>query len=120
MRARQAKRTHYSEMPADPRFAAVVKAFAGAAGVTREERKGFGSGALKVRGKIFAMMSSKGKFVVKLPKGRVEQLVESGKGGRFDPGGGRVMKEWFELGDAGADWVGLAKEARAFVAKRKG
>jgi hypothetical protein len=113
----QAKKTHYTEMAEEPRFAAVVKAFARTTGVSREERKGFGSGALKVKGKIFAMMSSRGKFVVKLPNGRVDELVAGRKGQRFDPGGGRVMKEWFEVGDARADWVALAKEACAFVGK---
>ena len=66
--------------------------------------------ALKVNGKIFAMMSSKGKFVLKLSKKRVDELVSSGKGERFDPGHGRVMKEWVVVGDEKADWVELAKE----------
>jgi hypothetical protein len=35
----------------------------------------FGSSALKVHGKIFAMVSSAGQFVVKLPEARVDQLV---------------------------------------------
>jgi hypothetical protein len=81
----------------DPRFEAVVEAFAGKAGVSREERKGLGSGALKVKGRIFAMMSSKGKFVVKLPKARVDELVSGAQGEQFNPGGDRVMKEWFEV-----------------------
>jgi hypothetical protein len=110
---------HYSEREEEPRFAAVVEAFAGKARVSREQRKGFGSGALKVKGEIFAMMSSKGKFVVKLPKARVDELVSGDKGQRFDPGGGRVMKEWFEVEDAKMDWVGLAEEACAFVGKAK-
>jgi hypothetical protein len=74
----------------DPRFVAVVETFANDRRVSRERRKGFGSGALKVNGKIFAMMSSKGKFVVKLPKKRVDELVSGSKGERFDPGHGRI------------------------------
>ena len=101
-------------------FEQVVEAFAGNVGVSREERKGFSFGALKVIGKIFAMMSSKEKFVVKLPKARVDELVSGSKGERFDPGGGRVMKEWFVVEDAKADWVALAKEACAFVGRGKG
>jgi hypothetical protein len=68
-----------------------------------------------VNGKIFAMMSSKGKFVVKLPKTRVDKLVSSGKGERFDPGHGTIMKEWVvvETGEAGG--IELAKEAHQFV-----
>jgi hypothetical protein len=76
------------------RFAPVVSAFAGIRTVSRGKGKGFGSGALKVNGKIFAMMSSKGEFVVKLPKERVDELLRSGQGERFDPGHGRLMKEW--------------------------
>ncbi len=99
----------------DPRFAPVVEAFAKDRSVTRESRKGFGSGALKVNAKIFAMMSSKGKFVVKLSKKRVDELVSSRKGERFDPGHGRVMKEWFVVGTSEANWVELAEEAYQFV-----
>ena len=114
---KKSSRIHYSEREEDPRFTAVVKAFAETTGVSREERQGFGSGPLKVKGKIFAMMSSKGKFVVKLPKARVDQLVIDGGGERFDPGGGRAMKEWFEAHDARTDWVALAREAFAFVGR---
>lgn len=109
------KKTKKQELPeADPLFESVAKAFAKVHGVTREERKGFGSGALKVNGKIFAMMSSKGQFVVKLPKQRVDGLVSSGGAERFVPGPGRVMKEWAEI--EGRDgWLELAREACDFV-----
>jgi TfoX/Sxy family transcriptional regulator of competence genes len=58
------------------RFAAVVEALAGEANVSvgQKGRRGFGSSALQVNGKIFAMVSSSGSFVVKLPKQRVEEL----------------------------------------------
>ena len=98
----------------DPRFSPVVAAFAKDRAVTYGG-KGFGSTGLKVNGKLFAMMSSKGKFVAKLPKGRVAELVEQGKGEYFDPGHGRLMKEWVSLDGAPASWVGLAKEALRFV-----
>jgi hypothetical protein len=103
----------------DPLFVLVVKAFARARSVSRESRKGFGSGALKVNGKIFAMMSSKGKFVVKLPKNRVDELVSGSKGERFDPGHGRIMKEWFVAGAGKANWVELAEEAFLYVKQAK-
>lgn len=48
-----------------------------------------------MNGKILAMISSKSKFVLKLSKERVDELVSTGKGERFDPGHGKVMKEWF-------------------------
>ncbi len=103
----------------DPRFVPVVEAFVKDRSVNRESRKGFGSDALKVNGKIFAMMSSKGKFVVKLPKERVDELVSSGKGERFDPGHGRIMKEWVVVGTGTMNWVELAKEAYGFVKQAK-
>lgn len=75
----------------------------------------FGSTGLKVGGKIFAMLV-KGKLVVKLPRHRVEELIADGSGSAFDPGHGRVMKEWVTVdpSDAG-QWIRLAEEARAFV-----
>src|SRR4051812_8860447 len=77
--------------------------------------KGFGSGALKVGGRIFAMLAG-GRLVVKLPRRRVDALVAAGGGERFDPGHGRVMKEWLSLAPgAEDDWLDLATEALAFV-----
>jgi len=99
----------------DPRFARVVKAFAGNRYVGYRTGKGFGSNALKVNDKIFAMMSSKGEFVVKLPKARVAALVEAGKGAYFDPGRGRLMKEWLAVESEARNWIALAKEACDFV-----
>ena len=99
----------------DPRFARVVVAVAGKRDVTRESRRGFGSGALKVNGKIFAMMTSRAEFVVKIPKGRVDELVDQGVGDRFEPGPGRVMKEWLALDRHPERWTELAKEAYQFV-----
>jgi hypothetical protein len=104
----------------DTRFARVVNAFAKDQIVSCGGTKGFGSGALKVKGKIFAMLSSKREFVVKLPRGRVDELVESGEGRRFDLGRGRQMKEWLVIKAARADWTDLAKEACEFVKRGKG
>lgn len=102
--------------PLHPGFAKVVKAFAEDRHVTPPgSGKGFGSSALKVDGKIFAMMSSKDRFVVKLPKERVTKLVKDGKGDNFDPGRGKLMKEWLEVKIPQAQWMALAKEARDFV-----
>jgi hypothetical protein len=103
----------------DPAFAPVVAALAGKRDVSRESRKGFGSGALKVNGKIFAMMASKGEFVVKIAKARVDELVSEGVGHRFEPGPGRVMKEWLALKDRQELWVELANEAYRFVRARE-
>jgi len=79
-------------------------------------RKAFGSSGLKVDNKVFAMVSSRGEFVVKLPRERVDDLVTSGDGTRFDPGHGRLMKEWLVVSPSSKlDWLSLAKEALAFV-----
>jgi len=98
----------------DPRFAPVVRALSRERDVTYGG-KGFGSSGLKVKGKLFAMMSSKGNFVAKLPKTRVTELVQQGKGEYFDPGHGRLMTEWVSLAGSPASWVDLAKEALRFV-----
>lgn len=100
------------------RFSAVVAALADEPGVTHGQggKKGFGSSALQVNGKIFAMVSSAGAFVVKLPRRRVEALEAGGVGQRFDPGHGRLMKEWLAVHQGTTEeWVSLAREALDFV-----
>lgn len=104
----------------EERYAALVEEFLGDTDV-EQSGKGFGSYALKVRGKIFAMLSSQGRLVVKLPRQRVDALVASGDGERFDPRrDGRVMKEWLALAPTSPlEWLPLAQEARAFVASTR-
>ena len=98
------------------RYAQLVRAFLRRPGITQEGR-GFGSAALKVHGKMFATLCPVGTLVVKLPHQRVAALTEAGRGKPFEPGPGRVMKEWLELNPAsGQDWAALAEEALAFVA----
>ncbi len=99
------------------RFGAVVDALRGEPRVqVGAGGRRFGSSGLQVDGHIFAMVSSRGEFVVKLPRARVDALVAAGLGHRFDPGHGRVMKEWLALEpEADADWTALAREALAFV-----
>jgi hypothetical protein len=100
---------------AETRFAVVVDAFARDRRVTRGG-KGFGSSGLKVNGKLFALLSDRtGQFVAKLPKARVEELVRAGKGEPFDPGHGRLMKEWIALLPGQEDWTALAREGYRFV-----
>ena len=101
------------------RYATIIEAFKEDASVTVGAKKGFGSSALQVNNKIFAMLSSRDAFVVKLPKPRVDALIASGIGQRFDPGHGRLMKEWLALDLHFEDeWLALAKEALAFVASK--
>ena len=81
-------------------------------------KRAFGSTSLKTDGKIFAMLV-KDRLVVKLSSVRVEELVEGGLGERFDPGHGRIQKEWLNVGGSDPDqWRDLALESEAFVAKR--
>ena len=104
--------------PIDSRFRPVVKTFAKDRRVTMGG-KGFGSSGLKVDGKLFAMISSRGLFVAKLPRKRVDELVRQGVGNPFDPGHGRLMKEWIEIEGGEGSWIALAREARAFVGTAK-
>ena len=102
----------------EARFAAVVQALHRLPGVTHAGTASrlFGSTALKVHDKIFAMLSSQGQFVVKLPKARVDELVGEGAGRRFDANRQRPMNEWLEVDpEACEDWLQLAREALDFV-----
>jgi TfoX/Sxy family transcriptional regulator of competence genes len=75
----------------------------------------FGSEGLKINGKVFAMVV-KGDLVVKLPTERCSSLIEKGHARPFDPGHGRLMKEWVAVPPSRArDWQKLANRARAFV-----
>jgi hypothetical protein len=88
--------------------------------VTSDVRKmRFGSsGELKINNKIFATLS-KGKLVIKLPHQRVNELIATGKGKRFDLGHGRLMKEWLALEPtANKECLLLVKEAMEFVASQ--
>ena len=105
-----------AKRPADsevvPRFLDVVDAFAKDCKVSRG--KMMSSYGFKVDGKIFAMFG-RDRFVAKLPKKRVDELVAGGKGERFDSGHGRVMKEWVTVKFGEENWVELAKQASEFV-----
>jgi hypothetical protein len=73
---------------------------------------------LKTGGKFFAMVQ-KGELVVKLPRERVDELVDARRGRRFDPGHGRLMKEWVTLRPSDKRACkAYVVEARAFVGGR--
>jgi hypothetical protein len=76
--------------------------------------RAFGKNGLKVGGKLFALFTQ-GTLVVKLPKARVAELVAKGQGEPFDPGHGRLMKEWLTVRSGKATWARLAREAHDFV-----
>jgi TfoX/Sxy family transcriptional regulator of competence genes len=108
----------------EERFAALVEVMLRGSDATYGSagggpQKAFGSTSLKTDGKIFAMLVN-GRLVVKLDRHRVDALVASGEGERFDPGHGRLMKEWLAVESASDDeWLALATEAEAFVAGRR-
>jgi hypothetical protein len=107
-------------MNPEERFEKLVAQYATVGGVTPpDETGGFGSGALRFNGRIFAMFV-RGRLVLKLPKGRVDELVAAGQGVRFDANKGTPMKEWLSLDPASRlAWQSLSEEAFAFVSSRR-
>jgi len=88
-------------MTPEERYASIVESVAGEPNVSHADetrpKNQFGSGALTIDGRIF-----------------------SGDGERFDPGHGRIMKEWFSLNpDSRQGWLPLATEAMEFVGSRR-
>lgn len=104
--------------PPEQRFGALTQHFLRQPDVS--EGTGFGKmPGLRAGGKIFAMLVSD-RLVVKLPRARVDALVEGGGCERFETSPGRVMKEWVTVpADAGPDWEALAAEAQLFVRGRR-
>ena len=71
--------------------------------------------SLKTRRKMFAMFN-KGNYVVKLPRERVDELINSGEGLPYDPGNGKIMKEWVIIPVEQSDkWINYASEAKEFA-----
>ena len=63
--------------------------------------------------------SSKDNLILKLPEKRMDELVSSGEGIRYDPGRGKVQKEWLAMAPTRSTSLGLAKEAMKFVASKR-
>ena len=98
-----------------PKFAALITEFTNRPRVTYGGL-GFGARALRVDGKIFAMLDSKGRFVVKLPRIRAETLLARGQAVHFEPVPGRPMKQWLVVTGRRPSWLALAREAYEYVA----
>jgi TfoX/Sxy family transcriptional regulator of competence genes len=109
---------------AEEGFAAIIQVLGDKPGVKEPDAPGtsarrFGSTALRVHGRIFAMVS-RGRLVLKLPPQRVRALIDSGDGQAFDAGKGSPMKEWVSLEPARQqNWLELATEALEFVGSRR-
>ena len=96
-------------------FEALCAEYAGVTGVSLPSGgSGFGSRALKINSKIFAMLVDD-HLVVKLPAARVAELIETGTGRPFDSGKGKSMKEWVTLTGDEQTCRHLVVEAQAFV-----
>ena len=96
-------------------FSVLCAEYSGVTGVSLPDGgRGFGSTALKINNKIFVMLVN-GRLVVKLPRARVTELVETGHGQPFDSGKGRPMREWVTLTGDEAECRALVVEAQAFV-----
>ncbi len=104
--------SRHAELPTA--FAAIARRFLANRDVTFGGR-GFGSRGLRLDGKIFAMISLRGQFVVKLPSDRVAELIELGAGEYFATGRSRIMKEWIAILAGPASWPKLAEEAYRFA-----
>lgn len=99
----------------EARYAALARDFMGEPDVLLSDKKGFGSSALCIGGKIFATLV-RDRLLVKLPRQRVDDLVASGDGERLETSDGRAMKEWLSLDPTSTvEWLTLAREALAFV-----
>lgn len=76
---------------------------------------GFGkSQGLRISGKIFAMVIND-ELVIKLSRSRADQIVAAGGGRLFDPGHGRLMKQWISVPFDSTTWDELVAEARSLV-----
>jgi hypothetical protein len=111
-------------LTSEARFASIAAILLGKPGVTgpSEEaraKRSFGSNGLRINNKIFVMLV-RDQLVLKLPRQRVDALIASGDGERFDPGHGRLMKEWLALNPTSREeWLPLAQEAMKFVASQR-
>jgi hypothetical protein len=100
----------------EDRFEALIDDLAGVPGVTPPRGgSGFGRNALRFDNRIFAMLV-RGRLVLKLPRQRVDDLVEAGEGARFDANKGTPMREWLSLdAQSAVPWHSLALEALEFA-----
>lgn len=95
-------------------FWKIADEFLATRGITEGSLMGFP--CLRVKGEFFATCDHRtGGLIVKLPRTRVQELIEQGRGAPFAPAG-KVFKEWVlvEKRD-GRRWRALMHEAEGFV-----
>ena len=92
----------------DP-YASVKAHFESVAGVT--VNAGRGAQGLKVGNKMFAMFS-KGDLLLKMPPERVAAIIAAGRGLPYDPGTGKVLKNYVLIPASNKrSWIKLCEEA---------
>ncbi len=101
---------------AEDRYQDLVDELVGSPGVSPPPGgSGFGRGAIRFQEKIFVMFV-RGRLVLKLPAVRIDELVGTGEGVRFDANKGTPMREWFSLDpESSLPWPPLAREALEFA-----
>ncbi len=79
-----------------------------------------GGRCARVSGEFLGLVDYKSSgMVIKLPRGRVEELIEQGIGQPFGPAG-KVFREWVAIPKPDRRrWSQLLDEAVAFVAPRR-
>ena len=84
-----------------------------------EEGTIMGARCVRVRGEFLALVDFKNSgLVVKLPRSRVDELIEQGVGQPFAPAG-KVFREWVAIPTTDARrWLKLLREGVAFVSKQ--
>lgn len=75
---------------------------------------------LRINGEFFTSCDHRtGDLIVKLPRDRVQELIDNGLGKPFAPAG-RTFREWVLVEDRdAARWAALMTEARLFVSGRR-
>jgi len=75
----------------------------------------FGSEGIRIRGKVFALISFGGELMLKLPAARTVELVETGNAVRVEMAG-RSVREWvFVAIETPTMWEPLIAEAFAYL-----
>jgi len=95
----------------DDSYAALVKK------LLRYREVTYSRNSLWVGRKMFAF-SSKDSLILKLPEKRVDELVSSGEGTRYDPGRGKIQREWLAVKPTRSTSLRLAREAMKFAASK--
>jgi hypothetical protein len=96
-------------------FWSLAEAFLSRPGVTRSTMMGFP--CLRLEGRYSASLDPKTRcLVIKLPRGKVEQIADAGLGLPFAPAG-RVFREWVAIPfKQHEQWTGYLDRALAFAA----